>query len=251
MSTQVKQNSKVSLFIPCLVDQVLPEIGLAMADLLRKLGYEISYNPRQTCCGQPAFNAGHRTEARTVARHFLQTFAEADYIVSPSGSCTAMVRNYYPVLFAKDDSLMTQVKSLQKRTFEISEFIYAENKVDQISGHLDLKVSIHNSCHSMRELGIDKQIEEIIRRIDGVEIFIPQVEHTCCGFGGLFSYKMPDIASAMAKSRFEAYNGADLDVLIVNDPGCIQHFRAEASSAGFKGEVLHLVEFLQKAMVSA
>lgn len=244
----MNESKTISLFIPCLVDQILPEIGFAMADVLRKLHYDVTYDARQTCCGQPAFNAGHRTEAMSVAKQFLATFSNADCIVSPSGSCSAMVRNYYPVLFAGDEKMMAQVHSVQERTFEFSEFISAENKVERIVGHADVSLSIHNSCHSMRELGIDEQIADILARIEGVKLFVPQVEHTCCGFGGLFSYKMPDIASAMAKSRLEAFTGADLDVLIVNDPGCIQHLRAEAPSAGFKGEILHLVEFLQKAM---
>ncbi|KAA3618199.1 MAG: (Fe-S)-binding protein [Calditrichaeota bacterium] len=240
--------TKVAIFIPCLIDQVMPEIGFAMADVLRKLDCSVEYNPQQTCCGQPAFNAGQRIEAKRVARHFIETFSDAEVVVSPSGSCTAMVRKFFPILFENDEVLLQEVKSLQKKTVEISEFICHENRLKKIKGQSRKCIAIHNSCHSMRELGITNQIERIVAHIDGVKIIPPNAEHSCCGFGGLFSFKMPDIAVAMAKTRLDAFADPDLDIVISNDPGCIQHLRAEAVAIGFKPRILHLVEFLQAEM---
>ncbi len=238
----------VSLFIPCLIDQVMPEIGLAMVAVLQKLGYSINYDSRQTCCGQPAFNGGHHNEARRVARHFIEVFSGAEAIVSPSGSCTGMVRNYFPLLFGNDQTAMREVEKLQNKTWEISEFICRENCLSQINGRAKKCIAFHNSCHSMCELGLSDETERILSRIEGVEIFTPKVEHSCCGFGGLFSFKMPEVAVAMAKSRLQVFAGAGLDYLIANDPGCIQHLRAEAKATGFKPQILHFVEFLKIVM---
>lgn len=245
-----EKSPPVSLFIPCLVEHVLPEIGLAMAVVLQKLGYRVKYDDRQICCGQPAFNAGHAAEARKVARHFLEVFSTAGLIVAPSGSCTGMVRNYFPQLFAGDKRRLEIIQRVQKNIFEFSEFICRTNKLQQIKGHFPARVAIHNSCHSIREIGITDEAGRILQQIDGLEIFHPKAEHSCCGFGGLFSFKMPQIATAMAKTRLEVFADADLDFLIANDPGCIQHLRAEAQIIHFQPRILHLAEFLQMAMDS-
>ncbi len=150
------KTSTVSLFIPCLVDQVYPDIGLAMAWILEKLGYHVDYDPAQTCCGQPAFNAGHTQEALAVARRFVDVFADKTCLVCPSGSCVSMVRNYYPRLF-DNQSDRARAASLAPKVFEFSEFLAREGKLDQISGTASGRVGFHNSCHSYRELRLDAE----------------------------------------------------------------------------------------------
>jgi L-lactate dehydrogenase complex protein LldE len=242
-----KSALNVALFIPCLVDQVYPGIGLAMAKFLKHFGYQISYDPRQTCCGQPAFNAGHRAEARRVARTFLQVFEHADLIVGPSGSCTAMVRNYYPVLF-KDEHDCETARALGPRILEFSEFCLRENLDKQISGNFPAAVGFHNSCHSYRELGIREAPFRLLERFAGIELKTPPGEPVCCGFGGLFSAKYNAIAAAMANTRLLSFTDLGVDYIVSNDPGCIMHMRQEAIDRGIGTPILHLTEFLVKAM---
>ncbi len=239
-------NSKhVSVFIPCLVDQVYPEMGIAMIKLLRSFGYEIFYHKEQTCCGQPAFNAGQRKEAIKVAGHFVEVFAEDGLIVSPSGSCTAMVRKYFPNLFEGHHACETAA-ALGGRVLEFSEFIQQEDLLNKISGKWKGRIGFHNSCHSYRELDIDDFPLRILKRIDGVEPVRPPGEPVCCGFGGLFSFKFPAVSATMARSRLEQFFELGLKTIVSNDPGCIMHLRQEAKDKNMNMDILHLVEFLER-----
>jgi len=243
----MRHKPTVSLFIPCLVDQVYPEIGIDMAKILKHLGYQIEYNSKQTCCGQPAFNAGHRKEAQKVATEFIEVFSPADVIVSPSGSCTAMVRNYYPTLFS-NDSLEEKASSLGNKIYEFSEFLAHEDQIKNISGGFSGKVGFHNSCHSYRELGIDHLPFDILQKIKGIDIISPSGEPVCCGFGGLFSFKFDEIAATMAKTRLEMFTSLKVDTIVTNDPGCLMHMRQEAIDRKVEVKLLHLTEFLVHAI---
>ena len=242
-----KKLPTISLFIPCLVDQVYPEIGIDMAKVLQHLGYQLNYDPRQTCCGQPAFNAGHREEAKKVASVFIDIFKTADCIVGPSGSCTAMVRNYYPVLF-ENDVFQENAINIGKKIFEFSEFLEKEGQITNISGKYKGKVGFHNSCHSYRELGIDKVPLDILDRIDSVEIIQPNGEPVCCGFGGLFSFKFDEIAATMAKTRLQMFMSLNVETIVTNDPGCLMHMRQEVKDNKLNVQLLHIAEFLVQAM---
>jgi L-lactate dehydrogenase complex protein LldE len=238
---------KVSLFIPCLVDQVYPEIGIDTAKILKHLGYPLDYNHQQTCCGQPAFNAGHREEARKVATKFVDVFSSSDVVVSPSGSCTAMVRNYYPTLFDNDPHSEKAVH-LGNRVYELSEFLVHEDQVKNIFGDFTGKVGFHNSCHSYHELGIDQFPLSILQMIKGIDIVQPTGETVCCGFGGLFSFKFDEIASTMAKTRIEMFTSLNADTIVTNDPGCLMHMRQEVIDRNYNIKILHLSEFLVQAL---
>jgi L-lactate dehydrogenase complex protein LldE len=241
------KKSKISLFIPCLVDQVYPEIGIDMAKCLSHFGYQIVYNNQQTCCGQPAFNAGHREEARQVAAKFIQVFSPADMIVCPSGSCTAMVKNYYPTLFANDPLEKTAVE-LGKKVFEFSAFLTHQDQIRNITGIYSGKVGFHNSCHSLRELGIDQEPLDILQKIEGLELIQPSGDPVCCGFGGLFSFKFDEISATMAKTRIEMFTSLGVDTIVTNDPGCLMHLRQESFDRHYQLNILHLTELLVKAM---
>jgi L-lactate dehydrogenase complex protein LldE len=243
----MNQKPTVSLFIPCLVDQVYPEIGIDMAKVLKHLGYQIDYNHQQTCCGQPGFNAGHRDEARKVAAKFIDVFTSSDLIVSPSGSCTAMVKNYYPTLFA-NDPLSEKALQLGKKIFELSEFLVHEDKIKNISGQFTGTVGFHNSCHSYYELGIDQTPLTILKKIKGIDIVQPSGEPVCCGFGGLFSFKFDEIAATMAKTRIEMFTSLQADMIVTNDPGCLMHMRQEVLDRQYDIKLLHLSEFLVQAL---
>ena len=237
----------ITLFIPCLIDQVYPEMGMAMVKILEHFGYPTKYLPEQTCCGQPAFNAGYRDEARKVATNFIRVFKDAETIVAPSGSCTAMVRKYYGELF-KGTELEQEAAQVSSRVYEFSEFILKEDIIPQISGSFTGTVGFHNSCHSYREIGISKAPEKILERISDMVYVKLKSEPVCCGFGGLFSFKFDTISAAMANSRLQSFIDLDVQTLVVNDPGCIMHMRQEAIDRKVNINILHLTEFLVQAM---
>ena len=236
-------HSTVSLFIPCLVDQIYPEIGMAMAIVLRRLGVKIKYDEAQTCCGQPAFNSGYRDEALSVAAHFLEVFREAEVIVAPSGSCVAMIRNFYPHLFAGHPKLEA-AQALGKRVFEFSEFLVNQLGFVDVNATFNRKAGFHNSCHSYRELRISEEPLKLLRHVRGLELIVPPGEPVCCGFGGTFSIKFPAISQTMTRSRLETFEQLGVDTVISNDPGCVMQMRQEAKARGSKLEVMHLAVVL-------
>lgn len=235
----------VSLFIPCLVDQVYPEMGIAMAKVLRRAGVNVEYDERQTCCGQPAFNAGYRAEALQVAEHFLDVFANKPVIVTPSGSCAAMVRKFYPQLFA-EHARHAEAAAIGQRVFEFSEFMVHQLKCSNVGAKYSRKIGFHNSCHSYRELGLSSEPLALLREVKGLELIELPGEPVCCGFGGLFSFKFTPIASAMTNSRIEAFEHLGVEAIVSNDPGCIMQMRKEAQARGSKLEVLHVAEVLNR-----
>lgn len=218
-----------------------------MVKILKYLGYHVVYDNQQTCCGQPAFNAGHRDEARKVASKFIEVFSASNVIVCPSGSCTAMVKNYYPTLFA-DVPLERAAGELGKKIFEFSHFLAHEDQIKNIRGSYSGKVGFHNSCHSLRELEIDKEPMEILQKIEKLELIQPKGESVCCGFGGLFSFKFDEISATMAKTRIEMFTSLGVDTIVTNDPGCLMHMRQEALDRHYELDLLHLTEFLAKAL---
>jgi L-lactate dehydrogenase complex protein LldE len=235
----------VSLFIPCLVDQVYPEIGLAMANVLRRLGVKLKYDAAQTCCGQPAFNAGYRNEALQVAEPCVQVFRDAQAIVAPSGSCVAMVRNFYPHLFTGHKK-EEEAKALGKRVFEFSEFLVKQLGVQDVDAVFKRKAGFHNSCHSFRELRLQEEPLALLRHVRGLELVAPPSEPVCCGFGGLFALKFEAISSAMTRSRLETFEQLGAETIISNDPGCVMQMRQEAKARGSRLEVLHIAEVLDR-----
>ena len=241
-----KQNQTVSLFIPCLVDQIYPQIGVAMANVLRKSGAHLEYDPAQTCCGQPAFNAGHRQEALQVANHLLDVFSGKQIVVAPSGSCVAMVRKFYPQLF-ENHARRTEAEALGKNVFEFSEFLVHQLGVTDVGAAFPRKVGFHNSCHSFRELRLVDEPVKLLRQVKGIELMELPGEPVCCGFGGLFSVKFAPISSAMTQSRLEAFQSLGVETIVSNDPGCIMQMRMEAKARKSKLEILHIAELLDHA----
>lgn len=239
----------VSVFIPCLVDQVYPEIGRALVRLLRHLGFEVRYNEKITCCGQPAFNAGQLPEARRVARNTItELLVEGDCPkVCPSGSCTAMVRQYYPDLF-KDTEQAHDACRAGEGVFELGEFLEAKQLLPRLVGRFSGKVGFHNSCHTARELGQRSTYQRLFAYIQGVELVEPSPEPVCCGFGGLFCQKFDTIAGGMAKTRLEQFQVAGAERIVSNDPGCIMHLRLQAEKLGVTLPIQHTAEFLVGAM---
>jgi L-lactate dehydrogenase complex protein LldE len=237
---------RVALFVTCLGDQFYPQVGECSVQVLRRLGVEVTFNPAQTCCGQPAFNTGYRQEARQVAARVLDLFDDADYVVAPSGSCTSMVRVFYPELFAGDPERLRKAQRLRERFFEFSEFLVKILKVEDVGASFPHRVAYHDSCHLLRELGVEEAPRRLIRAVRGIECREIQDHRLCCGFGGTFSVKFPEVSVAMAEDKLRAAAQTDAEYLVANDSGCLMHLAGVIHRQGVRLRTLHLAELLAR-----
>lgn len=242
----VNDKPRVALFITCLGDQLFPQVGECVVEILRRLGVEVTFHRGQTCCGQPAFNAGYRQEAREVAARVLDLFDDAEYVVAPSGSCSTMVRVFYPELFADDPERLQKAEQLRGRFFEFSEFLVKILKVEDVGASCQARVTYHDSCHLLRELGIEDEPRRLIRAVRGVEFVEMQDYKLCCGFGGTFSVKFPEVSVAMAEDKVRAAVEARAEYLVANDSGCLMHLAGLIHRQGLPLKTLHLAELLAK-----
>jgi L-lactate dehydrogenase complex protein LldE len=234
---------KVSLFIPCLVDQFLPEIGEAAALLLSRSGADVGYDPRQTCCGQPLINAGRTREARDIARRFINIFSEADYVVAPSGSCVHTVKKHYPVLLP-DGEIGRRARLLSERVFELSEFLVTVMGFSDPGAAYPHKVAYHHSCHLSRGLGISRSPLTLLSNVAGIELVPLAEDNVCCGFGGEFSTLYPDISTAMAAEKVDKAIAGGAECLVLGEPGCLLNIRGFVRRRGLPLTVLHTAQIL-------
>lgn len=241
----------MTLFVTCLVDQVYPEIGMACARVLNRLGVEVDVPGKQTCCGQPAYNSGFWTEARAIAKRFLKVFDGDAPIVVPSGSCGAMVRNMYPELFHDDPEMLARARAVGKRVFEFSEFVVDRLGVSDAGGELRGTAVYHQCCHLLRELNIDRQPKALLGSIRGLELRPLEKAEVCCGFGGTFAVKMPEISTAMMDEKLRNVAASGAEMLIAGDSGCLMHMDGGMRRQGMKVRALHYAEVLDLAMARA
>jgi L-lactate dehydrogenase complex protein LldE len=226
---------RVGLFVTCLVDLVAPEVGVATARVLERAGHEVVFPEGQTCCGQPAFNSGYRDEAAKVLRTTLRALAscDADAIVAPAGSCTTMIRTFAKQLVGEVD--------LGKPLYELSEFLAVHG--GGLAGRLDARVAYHDSCHMLRELELKAEPRAALERLEGVELVDWDAER-CCGFGGTFAVRQPELSVAMADEKLRTLGGAD--TLCGADPSCLMHLRGRLRKLGSDVRVAHLAELLEE-----
>ncbi|MGH2683297.1 MAG: (Fe-S)-binding protein [Actinomycetota bacterium] len=234
------------MFVTCLVDLLHPEVGLATVGLLERYGVAVEFPEGQTCCGQPAFNSGFEAEARTVGRSLLDAFEGADPVVAPSGSCTAMVRTYFPQLF-RGTADEERARDLAARTFELSEFLVDVLGVERTEGRWHGQVTFHDSCHALRELGVSGQGRQLLEGVEGLELVEMDRSETCCGFGGTFSIRLPDLATAMADDKVAQAEATGADALVAGDTGCLMHLAGRLSRKGSPVRALHLATLLAEA----
>ena len=235
---------RVSLFVTCIVDQLFPKVGMAMATVLERLGYQVDFPEDQTCCGQPAFNSGYRAEARTVARHFLDVFESSECIVAPSGSCTAMVVHHFPELFRKEPETLARVHALEGRIWEFSTFLTGVAGVDDVGARLEEIVTFHDGCHALRELQIKEAPRRLLARVRGLELREMQPAEECCGFGGTFAVKFAELSGAMAQTKIEAILRTGARTVVSLDPSCLMQIQGALSRAGSDVRTMHLAEVL-------
>lgn len=234
----------VALWITCLGDALFPEVGIATVQLLRRLGLTVAFPQAQTCCGQPAFNAGFRAQARLVAQRHLAIFAPYEYVVVPSGSCTAMIRHFYPELFAADPVLGEQAESLAQRTYELSEFLVRVLKIDRCEAVFSGQIGYHPSCHLARELGVVDEPRQLISHVQGATLVPMDFAEQCCGFGGSFAVKYAQISDAMLRKKITALKQSGADTLVSCDAGCLLHLAGRLQRLGETVRVMHLAELL-------
>lgn len=234
---------KVQLFIPCFVDQLFPQTAFNMIKVLEKLGCEVSYNEEQTCCGQPAFNAGYWDESKAVCEKFIHEVKDAECIVAPSASCAGFVRNYYPKLF-DNSSVHNEVKDIKNRMFEFSEFLVNVLKVEDIGAALPLKATYHDSCAALRECRIKEEPRKLLEKVKGLELLEMQDVETCCGFGGTFSVKYEPISIGMADQKVNNAMQTGADCIISTDLSCLMHLDGYIRHKKLPLRTMHIADVL-------
>lgn len=233
----------VQLFIPCFVDQLFPQTAFNMVKVLEKVGVEVKYNEEQTCCGQPAFNAGFRDESRDVCSKFLKDFSGSEYVVAPSASCVGFVRNYYGTLF-DNSSVHNEVRDLGKRIFEFSSFLVNVLGITDLGATLHGKATYHDSCAGLRECRIKEEPRKLLSRVNGLELLEMNDVETCCGFGGSFAVKFESISTAMADQKVNNALQTGADYIISTDLSCLMHLDGYIRHKGLPLRTMHIADVL-------
>jgi L-lactate dehydrogenase complex protein LldE len=240
----LKRPIPVSLFFTCLADAFFPRVCFATAAVLERFGAEVRVPLSQTCCGQPAFNSGNRREARKMARKFLSAFAGEGYIVTPSGSCAAMVKNEYPALFRDEPGMLSLALLAGERIYELSQFLVDVLGVADPLSTFRGKVTYHDSCHLRRGLGVTEAPRKLLRAIPGVTLVEMEESDRCCGFGGVFSIKYPHISCRMVDDKIERILATGAPIVTSGDIGCLMNIGGMISRCGYPVRAVHLAEIL-------
>lgn len=244
------KGKRVSLFVTCMVDMLYPETGISVVEVLRHLDVEVDFPMAQTCCGQPAFNGGYRREARQMAEQFLRAFKDAEVIVTPSGSCGAMVRHEYPALFVDDPALRDEAERLASITWEFTEFIVDGLGISDLHGRLPTpqKFAVHDSCHGLRIMGLKQAGRTLVGNLENATVVSWDNSETCCGFGGLFSVKMSDVSGAMLQNKIDHIEQSDAEVILSGDVSCLTHMNGGLEKQGGTKRVKHIADILAEAI---
>jgi L-lactate dehydrogenase complex protein LldE len=239
---------RIQLFGTCLVDSLFPDIGEAMLKIFRAFGVEATFTQGQTCCGQPAFNAGYHQEAKKAAQHFLQVFSGSDIIVTPSGSCAAMVKQHYPDLFRNDAELFKKAEDVAARVYELTQFLVHELHLPEKGLRGQGKVTYHSSCHLTRMLNVTREPILLLESMQGLE-FVPLPDATrCCGFGGVFMAKLPEISMALAEEKADDILATGADTVTGCDAGCLMNIADGLKRRGSTIKVKHIAELIAEGL---
>lgn len=236
---------KVAFFVTCLVDQLFPNIGVSAVKVLRQAGCEVVFDDRQTCCGQPAYNTGYRKQARKFATRFIEIFEESDCdaIVSPSGSCVAMVKHFHE-LFPDSEEWRERSERLAAKTFEFTSFLVNVLKTGPFDTSFAGRITWHDACHGLRELGLKEEPRKLLKNLPNTDFVEMHNAEVCCGFGGTFSVKYPEISAAILNNKIEDLNRAEVDAVISCDASCLMQIGGRLSRLGSKIKTIHIAELL-------
>jgi L-lactate dehydrogenase complex protein LldE len=235
---------RVALFVTCLVDLFRPSVGFAAVKLLEEAGCEVIVPACQTCCGQPAYNQGARAEAAELARQTINAFSGFDYVVVPSGSCAGMLRKHYATLFSPEDPLSARAESLAPHIFELTSFLIDVLGVERVESRLSVKATYHDSCSGLRELEIKDQPRKLLASVEGLRLCEMENSEVCCGFGGTFCVKYPDISTKMVSDKACSIEECGADLLLAGDLGCLFNMAGRLKRQGSKIDVRHVAEVL-------
>jgi L-lactate dehydrogenase complex protein LldE len=235
---------RVALLVTCLVDLYRPTVGFAAIRLLEQAGCLVEVPPAQTCCGQPAFNSGDRAAAKDLARQAIDAFAGYDYVVAPSGSCSGMVAHHYPSLFEDDPQYRARAEALAERTHELVSFLRDVMKMDKVAARFDGSVTYHDSCSGLREMGVKAQPRALLATVEGLTLAEMAEPEICCGFGGTFCVKYPDISTRMVTDKCRDIAATGAGTLLAGDLGCLLNMAGRLKREGSPVKARHVAEVL-------
>ena len=235
---------RVGLFVTCLVDLMRPSVGFAAVKLLENAGCRVEVPETQTCCGQPAYNSGDRADTHDIARGVIQAFSGYDYVVVPSGSCAGMIHEHYPALFADEPEMLAKAHDLARRTHELVSFLVDVMKVERVDAAYRGTVTYHDSCSGLRELKVKRQPRQLLGSVTGLTLRELPGAEICCGFGGTFCVKYPDISERMAADKADDVTATGADTLLAGDMGCLMNMAGKLQRQGSRVRVRHVAEVL-------
>ncbi|MCR8643453.1 (Fe-S)-binding protein [Paenibacillus sp. N1-5-1-14] len=238
----------VSLFITCISDAMYPNVGKAVVNMLRHVGCTVDFPINQACCGQPAFNSGYVEDTKKAARQMIDAFEQSEWVVTPSGSCAAMVRHYYPTLFADDDKWREKAQQLADKTYEFSEFIVQKTDISKIYAEFEGIATYHCSCHMTRGLRIIDEPLQLIQSIQSLQLVDLPYKGDCCGFGGTFAVKMHDISGEMVDEKARHIIGTGANVLLGSDMACLMNIEGRLRRLGQDIKAYHVAELLDEGV---
>jgi L-lactate dehydrogenase complex protein LldE len=235
---------KVGLFVTCLVDLMRPSIGFAAVKLLEAAGCDVDVPASQTCCGQPAYNSGDKADATEIARLTIAAFEAFDYVVAPSGSCAGMIKAHYPGLFKDDAAWLKRAEALAAKTHELIAFLVDVRGLTAVDANVKVRATYHDSCSGLREMKVKDQPRTLLKSVRGLELVEMEDNEVCCGFGGTFSLKYPDISNAMVQKKADAVAATEPQLLLAGDLGCLMNMAGKLKRQGSTIEVRHVAEVL-------
>jgi len=236
----------IDLFIPCFIDQFYPETAANVVAVLEKAGCSVNYNPEQTCCGQPSFNSGYWKETKTLAIKFLNEFEQAEWIVSPSASCSGFIKNYYKRLFDKDEVNLQKTKVLTPKIVEMSDFLVNQLKVVDFGAEFNHKVTFHDACAGLREYGIKEEPRKLLNHVKGLELIEMENTDVCCGFGGTFAAKFHHISTAMTEQKVENALKTGAEYIVSTEASCLMNIEAYIKKQKLPIKTIHLADILAR-----
>jgi L-lactate dehydrogenase complex protein LldE len=234
---------KIQLFIPCFVDQLYPQVGLNMVRVLEKAGCSVTYNPNQTCCGQPAYNAGYMKEAKAVSEKFIKDFSGEELIIAPSGSCVGYIRGSFEEIF-DNSSYHNDAKQITGRAFEFTEFMVKILKVTDVGASLQAKVTYHDACGALRECGIKQTPRTLLSKVKGLELVEMKECETCCGFGGTFAVKYEPISIGMSQTKVNSAIEAGAEYIVSTDVSCLMHLEGYIKHQSLPIKTAHIADIM-------
>lgn len=237
----------IQLFVTCLIDTLYPKTGESVVHVLERAGVQVAVPRGQTCCGQPAYNAGLRPEARQMAEHTIRLFEKAPGpVVVPSGSCASMIRHSYTELFAGDTVWLPRAQALASRTYELTEFLVDVLGVTDLGARFPGKITYHSSCHLLRELGVDRQPRQLLKAVREAELIeLPHTEE-CCGFGGVFSVEQPEISTEMLQRKIQNLETSGAPIVVSCDAGCITNINGGLHRQGKPQTAVYIADLLNR-----